>query len=358
MTCYGWIPTLAGEEIFDLLCEEFILSSEKLPENLRDVVKDFIRDKLNWSVDVSKVLVISNNLFDLKKSNNLTFLQFNANWRIERIAIVEGDFKKLVRGEVTIIANAEIVFHDGGLIGIILTSFNRDYEKQNVDQRKVERQIFRIIRDVYHVHTHHKHQDVLLEPVCANDSNEAKDKLLKQYLKKIVDYHKEVKARVDLGFWHYFSIFKYKDAEDTILQAIGEIIYGESFSEIFHRNHISRFRRAKDSLQTLHNRIKAKYYLIPIIFALPSATLLTVIYAVLPLIWKYYNTTVDLIHLILLVFALLIFPPLFIIIFTLLSYAFRFGIVPSVKNWWNKVVKKLSKWKRYETGIFNLKSED
>ncbi len=352
MTYYGWIPTLAGEEIFDSLCSEFVSNSERLPEDLRDAVKDFVRNELRWNV--GRVFVISKNLFDLKKSNNLIFIQFNANWRIEKIAIVEGDFKKLVQGNVATIATANIVFHDRGLVEIVLTSFNRDYERHNVDQHKVGRQMFRIVRDVYHVHTHHKHQDVLLEPVCANNPDEAKDKLLKQYLKKIVDYHKEVKARVDLHFWHYFSIFKYKDAEDIILQASGEIIYGESFSEMFHRNYISRFKRAKNSLQTLHNRIKAKYYLVPIILTILSAPPLIAKYAVLPLIGTFVFLATDLIYLALAVFTLLISPPLFIIIFTLASYAFKFGIVSSVKNGWNKVVKKLSKWKRYETGIFSV----
>ncbi|WP_456328292.1 hypothetical protein [Archaeoglobus sp.] len=306
ITYYGWIPTLAGEEVFDSLCSEFVSNSERLPKDLRDAVKDFVRNELGWNV--GKVFVISKNLFDLKKSNNLIFIQFNTNWRLEKVAIVEGDFKKLVQENVTTIATANIVFHDKGLVEIVLTSFNRNYKRHNVDQHKVGRQIFRIVRDVYHVHTHHKHQDVLLEPVCANNPDEAKDKLLKQYLKKIVDYHKELKARVDLGFWHYFSIFKYKDAENVILQALGEIIYGESFSEMFHRNYISRFKRAKDSLQALHNRIKAKYYLFSIILALPSVTLLAVKYAALPLIEKYRPLAVDLIYLPLAVFTLLISP--------------------------------------------------
>ncbi len=105
MTCYGWIPTLAGKEIFNSLCSEFVSSSERLPEELSDAVKNFVERELVWNIDKSKVLIVSNNLFDLKKSNNLIFLQFNKNSEIERITIVEGDFKGLIQeSSIAIIA--------------------------------------------------------------------------------------------------------------------------------------------------------------------------------------------------------------------------------------------------------------
>ncbi len=97
MTCYGWIPTLAGKEIFNSLCSEFVSSSERLPEELSDAVKNFVERELVCNIDKLKVLIVSNNLFDLKKSYISIYLQFNKHSDIERIIIVEGDFYGLIQ---------------------------------------------------------------------------------------------------------------------------------------------------------------------------------------------------------------------------------------------------------------------
>lgn len=353
---YGWIPTLVGEDTFDLLYNEFSSAAEKLPNEIADKVKLFVKNELKWDVDRSKILVISRSLYDLEKSNNLIFLKFR-DWKIEEIAIVKGDLKKIddkskddkseIINEHKKIAKAKIDFCGKGLIKIDLEVYREKY-----DERNVARQVFRIVRDVYHVHTHHKYQDVLLEPVDANNIDDAKDKLLKQYLKKIVDYHKEIKKRVDSGFWHYFSVFKYKDAENTILQAIGEILYGESFSEMFNPDYISRFKRARVSIEALHNRIKSKHYLIPIILAIPSVFLLTFKYSFSPFISP---PSADFFYLLFLVVSIyLLTATLFsIFVLSLVSYVFKFGIVSIIKDEWNNI-KKIWKSKRYETGIFSV----
>ncbi|MCS7130521.1 MAG: hypothetical protein NZ872_03775 [Archaeoglobaceae archaeon] len=169
----------------------------------------------------------------MAKSENTIIAHFDK-WRIRKIVILELDLpnflKELVKGkrltEQSIIARTkDVKFIKNGLV-----QFDFEIIKSELNPEDVSRQFFRIIRDVYHAHTHHKHQyDVLLEPVKAYDEDSAKRKILKKYLVKIVDYHKEIKKRVDLPLHHYFSLLKYNDSEDLIMQALGEMTYAESF---------------------------------------------------------------------------------------------------------------------------------
>ena len=54
-----------------------------------------------------------------------------------------------------------------------------------------------VIRDVYHSHTHHDmYDDILLHPVLADNKKDAIEKLLNQYERKIITYHKAIKIDI------------------------------------------------------------------------------------------------------------------------------------------------------------------
>lgn len=336
-----WVFIFAGEEVLEYLSQIFIKSCPLVVKNSEIIVnsksirkiidvnpnefKNFLE---NLFSNNKTTVFFSKRLYDLEKSENTIIAHFDK-WRIRKIVILELDLpnflKELVKGkrpiEQSIIARTkDVKFIKNGLV-----QFDFEIIKSELNPEDVSKQFFRIIRDVYHAHTHHKHQyDVLLEPVKAYDEDSAKRKILEKYLAKIVDYHKEIKKRVDLPLHHYFSLLKYNDSEDLIMQALGEMTYAESFSELFLDSYKGRFKKAKDSIIILHDRIKAKMMLVPLLLALPPAILAMVNYGLKPFLLD-TGFPISRINEITFVFTIFLLAPPYII---LLSTSFIYLIQP------------------------------
>jgi len=235
MKWFGWIPTLAGREVFPALCMEF-LKDKGAVENGRRCTFRFHK-----------------RLYDVKKSLCVVTLELQDGY-VTSVEISDEDENR------TIVRAEDIKFHKNGLVSFTIEC--------TVDERVAAMQVFRIIRDVYHVHTHHKHQDVLLEPVKASRADEAIKGILNIYLKKIVDYMKEIKHRADTLFLKYCSVVTIEDAEDLISQALGEMVYAENFCELFDLKEKSRFERARSAIEVLRDRVRTKYYELTLLIAL------------------------------------------------------------------------------------------
>ena len=90
---------------------------------------------------------------------------------------------------------AHCIIYDNGLVKINLDSNTAQISDKI--QPKVAKRIYILIRDVYHSHTHHgKYDDLHLLPVLSDNKEFAIEKLLNQYDKKIIIYHKSIKIDV------------------------------------------------------------------------------------------------------------------------------------------------------------------
>ena len=238
MKWFGWIPTLAGKEVFPTLCREF----------LKEITGGGIEDGM---------FIFRKKLYDVKKMYCSITISLK-NGYITSVKISDDTENK------TIVRAENVEFYENGLVSFTIFT--------EVDEKIAAMQVFRIIRDIYHVHTHHKHQDVLLEPVTAENVDEAIDKIVRTYLKKIVDYLKEIKHRADTFFLKYCSVLTIEDTESLISQALGEMIYAENFCELFNRFEKTRFERTRTAIEALRDRVRVKYYTLTLILAFLTLT--------------------------------------------------------------------------------------
>lgn len=300
---YGWIPNFTGEETFidtiiefrnwlrKCTCNRAIFNDDGFdckvlqPNRLKfwckctesdneakQRIKYFLRGQKEVNDD-TEVLIYPEQFYDEKGKSNIVIV-YRHQEKIHFIALLEGKYSDFIANP----DNAKLIAKTSNIEFIKngLTNFSIDLKSDRYDEEDVGSVFFRIIRDIYHGHTHHKHQDLLLKPIKAKNENEAIDKLINLYLYKIVQYHKEIKIRVDTAFIKYFSIVTFKDSEDVIAQAMGEMTYAESLVNLLKEKdarYLNRFETAKKSLEILHTRIKAKYTVIPILIFLPSVIL-------------------------------------------------------------------------------------
>lgn len=93
----------------------------------------------------------------------------------------------------------------------------------------VAREIYIIIRDIYHQHTHHQVEDsqgdILLNPVLANDETEAVKGINEKFQRKIVSYLKIMRNISKAG--NFYATYNFAKT------AKGEMIYALSFIELF-----------------------------------------------------------------------------------------------------------------------------
>ena len=116
---------------------------------------------------------------------------------------------------------------------------------------------YRFVRDIYYQHIHHS-GDQLLDPIETNDRPDAIEKILKQYRKKIVEYHRVVRELITLG------ILKSEDAIiDRISTGRGEMQYAKSFINLFfskdseqRENLLRVFENADKSLEILMEKVR------------------------------------------------------------------------------------------------------
>ncbi len=139
-------------------------------------------------------------------------------------------------GKIKTLAHCSI--YDNGLVKINLDS--KTGQLSDKIQPIVAKRIYILIRDVYHSHTHHgKYDDLHLSPILSDSKEYAIKKLLNQYDKKIIIYHKAIK--IDVKDYNSFS-----EAIKLITSAKGEMNYALHFITLM-KDYVDDFESYKSS---------------------------------------------------------------------------------------------------------------
>lgn len=234
---YGCIPSLTVELAF-----EYCISNLKTQPETREITdEEEIKsiDNLLQSTDALKTQLVSK-----YKSKEIKYFEFYKNFKDtqeenSKVVIFVDNKYKIIRviifnkkQEVAAIATCEI--DNNGLVKISF-SYQPKQGLNKIELEKIEKniaiQVYIIIRDIYHQHTHHEygkdHSDILLPPVQAKNDKEAIKKINDKYQEKIITYHEKLHeilkdpTQIPYGFF------------DEIKHAKGEMTYAISFIKLF-----------------------------------------------------------------------------------------------------------------------------
>lgn len=112
--------------------------------------------------------------------------------------------------------------------GLVLFFFNNRFDHFG-GQASAAKQVYVILKHIYHEHTHHhKDDDMLLIPEAVDDESEASIRqgiqgIVTQYTEKIISYHRSLKHPM---------IFSPRNADNTLTEfnkGMGEMLYAEHF---------------------------------------------------------------------------------------------------------------------------------
>ena len=123
--------------------------------------------------------------------------------------------------------------------------------------------IYRVVRDIYHNHTHHKNEEhQLLQVIPTKDECEAISKLITQFEKLIILEHKTINEFVI----HEKNKSKFIDSRYLIIRAKGVMIYASSFLNLVkniekkdYEHYSFVFQNAFRSINTLVKDIELSY---------------------------------------------------------------------------------------------------
>jgi len=255
---YGWIPILS----------EKITVEQKLFQDAD--ISDF--EKL-FRPRFSEVLLsdrVFDELFGLKHKvfyeiKNLERCE-ECGEKVLHLSIIVSNRKgeKLIEGDVKI--------HESGL-----TKYNIKYV--SAKHPFPERILHKLVRDVFHIHMHHS-SDLPLPPIKAENEDEAKKKILEEYVRKFIEYKRMA------------SKTKLKDAVEDFSRARGEIVYAKSAYKLFHKASVnnsyltSSFESFDESFKILLERASYRLHLATNYIIICLTTLLIAI-AFLELSWYY-----------------------------------------------------------------------
>ncbi|HBG60711.1 MAG: hypothetical protein A2Y10_13075 [Planctomycetes bacterium GWF2_41_51] len=236
---YGWIPILTGEILFDFY-PLFILS--EIATKLNDSDSEKIDALLSKKAEYYRWFKATDDV-DRKKAEIIISIQKN---KVEDVLFIDKD--KRVKAHVS----CEIM--KDGIVKLELLSAQEETYKKDIIQ-----QAFIIVRNIYHSHTHHtQHEDLLLSPVESIDKKNAIGDILKQYLAKIVEYHKRIRRSIELET-------KINQTANLVTKAHGEMIYALNFINSF-KNDINNwqslldvFNNARDSINVLSKDVELNY---------------------------------------------------------------------------------------------------
>lgn len=160
--------------------------------------------------------------------------------------------------------------------GLIKFNFDTKLETEKPIVRKIILQIaYNSIKDFYHLHIHHSHDDDYIQtPVIAANMEEAVEKILEQYKKKIVKYHMQISKAIEKtviknkfgGLLRFIlrdilHLSNYIWAIQQINIAIGEFTYAISFirccidDERRKKEEVEIFFNAGNSLKVIREKI-------------------------------------------------------------------------------------------------------
>jgi hypothetical protein len=228
---YGWIPIISRK----------LIIGEKLfrHADINDFEKLFIPSKVLFS---DKRL---DRLFRLKHKVSYEKMNFEQCEECEEktlhlsLSVSNWKGEKLVEGDVWI--------HESGL-----TKYKVSYPENDC----LERVLHILVRDTLHSHVHHS-SDLPLPPIEAENGDDAKKSILFEYLRKFVEY-KRVIGKLGL-----------KNAIADIARARGEIVYANTFYEIFCKrlagcsDLMSSFKSFDKSFMILEKKLSDRLHLVP-----------------------------------------------------------------------------------------------
>lgn len=203
MIFWGWIPILTKKVLF----EYFI---DQLEQNGWEKVSEDEKESIRYILKTNEIRCYR--YYDSEDKNGKKFKAIVCinNYKIIHVFMHDS--------EDNIKAHAECAIHDDGIVEIKLDS--------DESSTKIAKRIYILIRDIYHSHTHHgMYDDLLLKPVIADNKKEAIEKILNQYEKKIIEYHRVIKEDIE----------KQKDFPEAIKQITkfnGEMTYALAFTKL------------------------------------------------------------------------------------------------------------------------------
>ncbi len=250
---YGWIPILSYELHFDYLFSEFTKNEFTKNHKITKITGDE-QNTLDKKLSKTDGTYYTYDVHDdVKNKKFKVVISFND----KKIA----DYILIFNKENNLEAYAAICYIDSkGLVG-----FKLEYpeEKYAWKEHEMIEQFYIIIKNLYHSHTHHKDEDLLLEPVPAKDKKDAIGEILKQYDEKIIKYLKRVKSSMPIERFDMAEGFDM--AEELIATAEGEMTYASRFVNLFkenienHEAYSFVFSNALQSINILANKIESIY---------------------------------------------------------------------------------------------------
>lgn len=208
---YGWIPILGTRLYFNYAIEE-------LEKSGKEVSKEDV-ESLGIKYDPKHKYYSIYTREDVKNKEFKSIVSVDKNNKVDNIYITDKEGKKLK-------AQAGCEIDDRGLVALELKS---PEEKDVYKERDKAYAFYRIVRDIYHTHTHHNDsKDSLLKIVPTNDKSEAIEQILSHFEQKIVIAHKELRNIATV-----LSPREYDYAARLITQSEGEMIYALNFVNLF-----------------------------------------------------------------------------------------------------------------------------
>ena len=238
---WGWIPILTTRVHFEYLIS--VMVHDRFMD-LSESDKEFVHHILKTK---EHICYMREDLED-ENSNRYKVIICSKDYKIEHVLFFDG--------ENNLKAHAQCSICDDGFVEIKL-----DDDSATISDRikpDVAERVYIVIRDVYHSHTHHdKYDDLLLHPVLADNKKDAIEKLLNQYERKIITYHKAIK--IDM------KEYDFNAAINLITLAKGEMGYASALL-VQQSKHIDEFESYKNvflnslqSISVLANDIELKF---------------------------------------------------------------------------------------------------
>jgi len=180
---YGWIPILGTRLYFDYAIKKLEKEGKKLSE--KDIKTYNIKYDPNheyYSIDVHEDV-------ENKKFKFIVFVDKN-NKKVDNICVYGGKKCKEFK------AWAGCNIDDKGLVTLELKYLEEKEVrmKSEEDEKEKVKEFYRIVRNIYHSHTHHDDsKDSLLKPVPAKDRLDGIEQILTHFEQKIIIAHKELR---------------------------------------------------------------------------------------------------------------------------------------------------------------------
>lgn len=231
MEWWGWIPILTQKVFFKKALSDIRrLNIKEVGKDERELINSNHRE---YALHSEKKYFTQTKKAKYKAAQDIKIIfSLNPNKKIEHVLAFTTELYPII--------NATCEIEDNGLIKIVLS------KNQSITPPRAIRTIYAHIRDLYHTHTHHSTEDLLLQPVIAEDRTDAiKILLIDKYNSKIFYYLKEIKELVGeeetsksrVKLWRLLGFrgerSKFTAAVDLTTKAEGEMLYALNFIKLF-----------------------------------------------------------------------------------------------------------------------------